>query len=139
MIVWERMYVRREVVLIPLVVNKYSHTCGWVSPNSCALSRVFIHRSRSVAAVMACTWAGGTYFDWATCVRKCRGCYTACLMETLLQSSEHFVVCVTSYTIMYCEFNCLRTTSTIRDTKGEEHAAIFVVCAFLDHLITTEP
>ena len=42
---------------------------------------------------------------------------TARLVEPLLQSSEHFVVCVTSNKIMYCEFTCLRTSSTVRDRR----------------------
>jgi hypothetical protein len=127
------MCVAREVVLKYCwsSINTRKHAVDLV-PILVPYRVCFIHRSRSTAAVMASTWAGGTYFAWATCIRKCCRCYTACLMGTLLQSSEHFVVCVTSNTIMHCEFNWLRTTSTIRDTKGEEHVAVFFVCAFLD-------
>ena len=77
-------------------------------------------------------------FLWATCIRMFRRCCTACLMETLLQSTEHFVVWVMSNKIMYCKFTFLRTSSTSRDTKGEAHAAVFAVCAFLDLWVTSE-
>jgi hypothetical protein len=138
MIVWEQMCLPREVVLILLVVNKYSQTHGWVSPKSRAQWNELIHRSRSAAAVMASSFTGERISRGRLAFVSAVSVNTACLIEPLLQSSEHFVVSVTSNKIMYCELTCLRTSSNFRDTKGEEHAAAFVVRAFLDHSITTE-
>jgi hypothetical protein len=41
--------------------------------------------------------------------------------------------------MMQSEFLSISSVSTVTGTEGEEHAAISVVCVFLDESVTTEP
>jgi hypothetical protein len=72
------------------------------------------------------------------CMYKGLRCYTACVTETLLQSSKHINVWMTSTRITRRIFPCTSNISTIAGSEGEEHVTVFFMCTFLDRSATAE-